>query len=78
MNEWLKPDVLMQAISMLIAIIVAAFASYYAIKGDLRVMHERMDGIKEKQADTEKRVGVIESDVKMIMYGGDRRHLHES
>ena len=77
MNEWLKPDILMQAVSMLVAIFVAGFACYYAIKGDLRVMHERMDGIKEKQTETDKRVGVIESDVKMILYGGDRRHPQE-
>ncbi len=62
MSEWLKPDVVIQVL----AIIFAAFAAYFAIKGDLKVMHSRMEA-------HEKRLDAVEGDIKHFAFS-DRRH----
>lgn len=78
MQEWTKPEIILQATVMFAAIVSGAFAVYYAIKSDLRIMHERITVIKEVHKDFDKRIGIVETDIKAIISGGDRHHHQEA
>ena len=66
MGDWLTPDNVFRAIG----IVVAAMAAYFAIKSDLRAMHEKITAVND-------RVTKVESDVTNIIFGGERRHHTE-
>ena len=58
MTDWIKPDVILQ----LIAIIFGALSAYFAIKSDLRVMHEKLNA-------TNRRVDDVERDMQHLIFG---------
>lgn len=74
MSDWFKPEVVLQLIGML----AIAVAAYYAIRIDLKVMHERIDASDklniEKFSSHDKRVTAVERDVRHLIFGHERRN----
>lgn len=63
MSDWLKPDVVLQLVGMFIV----ALAAYFAIKSDLKVMHEKISA-------SDKRIDTVERDVRHLIFGRERRN----
>lgn len=64
MNEWFKPEILIQ----IFALAITGVATYAAIKSDIRALHEKLQATNE-------RVTKVEGDVSNLIFSGDRRRV---